>query len=335
MSPRPRAVAILNPATGRRRAEEIEALLRATLERRFDLDVLRTGSPGDARLLAREAAKEARLIVAVGGDGTVSDVAFGVVDSDAVLAIIPTGSTNIVARSLGIPLHPVTAARLLLRPPALRYMDVAVSGDRLMLHMAGAGLDALTMRDARRDWKRLAAWLAYVPSAFRHLLEPPTAFSLMIDGTSVTVAARMVLIANGGFVINPWFRVGRSIRPDDGVMDVCIFAPPGPVGLATMALWLLAGSVDRSRHFLQYPAHEVWLSATPAAPIEIDGDYAGHGVLHLQLRPGVLPVVVPGTARSESNDEWLPGERSPSGGHGSVTGRHGSASSESRRVIGE
>ena len=305
MSPGPRAVAVLNPVTGRRRAGELEALLRATLERRFDLEIVRTGSPGEARALARRAAQHARIVIAVGGDGTVSDVASGVIDTGAALAIIPTGSTNVVARSLGIPLDPVTAARMLLRPLVVRRLDVATDGDRLTLHMAGAGFDALMLRDARRDWKRAAAWLAYVPSAVRHLSEPPWHFELCIDGVVHRVTAHMVLVANGAFIINRWFRMGRSIFPDDGILDVCVFAPTRRLGIATMALWVLVGSVDRSRYYHQFRGRDVLLSAVPPAPIELDGDFAGWTPVHFRMRAAALRVVVPGPPGTGTAGEWL------------------------------
>ena len=136
-------------------------------------------------------------------------------------------------------------------------------------------------------------------------------------------------------MIDPWFRVGRAIRPDDGVMDICVFAPPGPVGIMSMALWFLAGSVNRSRHFHQYPAHEVWLSATPTAPIEIDGDYAGHGDLHLQLRPGALAVVVPGIPPRNSNIGWLPGTGGPAGVRDSTPQWPNPSGPVSRLVLGQ
>lgn len=303
MTERPRAVAILNPATGRRRADEVEALLRATLERRFDLTVLRTGYSGEARILARRAAESVPVVIAVGGDGTVSDVAAGVINTDSTLAIIPTGSTNVVARSLGIPLDVVDAARLLLRPLNVRRLDVATNDDRLTLHMAGAGFDAMMMRDARRNWKRAAAWVAYVPAALRHLSAGPWRFALVVDGEPLAVRARMVLIANGAFIINPWFRMGRGIAPDDGYLDVCVFAPPNFAAVVSLALWLLVGSVYRSRYFHQFRARDVRLTSSPPAPVELDGDFLGWNPLHLHLRPAALAVVVPATrARSAPPD---------------------------------
>src|SRR5690606_18304550 len=99
LTTRPRATAIINPHTGRREAHELEAMLQSTLGRVYDVRVLRTGYPGEARDLARQSAKSSDVVLAVGGDGTVADVASGLVGSNTPLAIIPTGSANAVARS--------------------------------------------------------------------------------------------------------------------------------------------------------------------------------------------------------------------------------------------
>lgn len=293
MTPPARATAILNPETGRRRAADLERMLQQTLERRFELTVVRSRFPGDARQLAREAACAAEVVIAVGGDGTVAEVASGIIDTSATLAIVPTGSTNVIARGLGIPLRPASAARLLLRPTKLRYLDVAVCGDRVALHMAGSGLDALMMRDANRSLKRLAAWVAYVPPALRHLAGQSWRFDLTIDGVSSQYDAGMVLVANGSFVLNQWFPVGRDIRPDDGVLDVLIFAPPHRLASVSMVLWLIAGRVFQSRHFIQLRGSSVRIAADPAAPVEIDGDYIGETPVELSVRPGAIAFVVP------------------------------------------
>lgn len=293
MTARPRATAILNPRTGRRRAEVLENLLQGILERRFDLRIVRSSFAGEERMLARQFARDSDIVIAVGGDGTVSEVAAGLVGSPAALAIIPTGTTNVVARGLGIPLSPAGAARLLLRPTERLHLDIAVSGDRVMLHMAGAGFDALMMRDARHSLKRIAAWAAYVPPAMRHLTGRLWDFTLTVDGELVRARARMILIANGSFVLDPWFKVGQRIRPDDGLLDICIFTPPHLGGTLNVAFWGLLGRVERSRYFRQLQGKVIRLDATPPAPVEIDGDYIGTTPVELRVQPGALPVVVP------------------------------------------
>lgn len=274
----------------------MEALLRATLERRYRLTVLRTGYPGAARDLARTAARESELVIAVGGDGTVADVASGVLDTDAVIGIIPTGSTNVIARSLGIPLQPARAARTLLRETVVRRFDVAVAADRVVVHIAGCGFDALMMRDVKHSHKRVARWLAYVPAALKHVNAPPADYRITIDGETKEITARMVLVANGSFIIDPWFQVGRNIRSNDGILDVCIYAPPDLWSAFTLSLWFVLGRVYRSRHFAQFRGRHIRIDASPPAAVELDGDYTGTTPLELQLRAGAIPILAPRAA---------------------------------------
>lgn len=260
--------------------------------------ILRTGYPGAARDLAREAAETSDMVLAVGGDGTVADVASGLIGTNVPLAIIPTGSANAVARSLGIPLQPAAAARILLRPHATRTLDVAMTPERAVVHMAGSGYDALVMRDAQRPLKRLARWLAYLPPAVRHLTAPLTDYRITVDGETTAVAARMVLVANGAFVLDPWLRFGNDIRPDDGILDVCIYTPPTLGATISLLLWFLLGRVGRSRHARRLRGRHVLIEATPPAPIELDGDYAGSTPLEMRVCPAAIRVVVPWEPRT-------------------------------------
>lgn len=293
MTRRLRATAIVNPQTGRRGPDALAEMLRATLERRYALTIAETRHPNEAPALARAAAQDSDILIAVGGDGTVADVASGLLGTEAALAIVPTGSTNVIARGLGIPLNPRSAARLLLRPTERRRLDVALGGKRVMLHMAGCGFDALMMRDARRSLKRVAAWLAYVPPALKHLAGQPWNFEITLDGKTMTVDARMVLVANGSFVLGRWFEVGEDIRPDDGLLDVIIFSPRRPHEVATLCLWAALGQTARSRHVRQLRGTHVRIDATPSAPTELDGDYVGSTPLELRIEPAALQVIVP------------------------------------------
>ncbi|MDI3339223.1 MAG: hypothetical protein QJR03_01700, partial [Sphaerobacter sp.] len=200
------------------------------------------------------------------------------------------------ARALGIPLRPPAAARLLLHPHRTRALDVAVAGGRALVHMGGSGFDALIMRGAQPSLKRIARWLAYVPPALKHLRAPEFHYRVTVDGTTEETRARMVLVANGSFVLDPWFRVGEGIRHDDGVLDVCIFTPPNFWGMITLVLWFLAGRVERSRHLRHLRGREIRIDAAPPAPVELDGDYAGTTPIELRVHPAAVQVIVPAEA---------------------------------------
>jgi diacylglycerol kinase (ATP) len=300
MIQRPDATAILNPETGRLQTDDLERILRRILEPCYTLTIQRSKYPGEVRRLARQAADHSELVIAVGGDGTVSEVASGILETASALALVPSGSTNMTARALGIPTDPAEAARSLLGPTTRRCLDVAVDNDnRCFLHMVGVGLDALTMRDASQSLKRVVGWLAYVPPVLSHLDDQIYRYQITVDSSTIIVDARMVLIANGSFLLHPRFPVGREIRMDDGLLDVCIFTPPDFASAAAVAGWFALGRVDWSRHFLQYTGKAVRIESDPPAPIEFDGDFVGMTPLDVRVRPSAIPIVVPNLSGSQ------------------------------------
>jgi diacylglycerol kinase (ATP) len=299
MTNRRSAIAIMNPKTGRLPGDKVAWFIGKLLEQNFEIDFRFTKFAGQERELAEAAAKETDLVIAIGGDGTVASVAAGLLGTETELAIIPNGSTNVVARGLGIPGDPFRAARALTGELETRWIDVGISDDRVILHMAGSGLDSLMFRDTHPSLKRLFAWLAYVPPALKHLGIRPWRFRLLIDGEELITEARMILIANGSFVVNPRFTVGKDIQIDDGLLDVLIFRPPNVAAALSLAAWITAGKGHRSRYIHQIKARHIRVESEPEAPVEFDGDYVGVTPFEVQIDPRALRILVPRTGYHE------------------------------------
>jgi YegS/Rv2252/BmrU family lipid kinase len=293
MTTRRRAIAVMNPNTGRLPGDKVAWFIGKMLEAEFDIEFRFSTYAGEERVLAEAAAKEVDLVIAVGGDGTVAHVAAGIMNSDVDMAIIPNGSTNVVARGLGIPGDPFRAARALQKDMAPRWIDVGVSGDRVILHMAGSGLDSLMFRDTNRSMKRFFAWLAYVPPAVKNLGIRPWRYTITADGQTIETYARMVLVANGSFVVNPRFKVGRNIRIDDGYLDLLIFRPPNVVASLSLAAWIVLGRAHRSRYVYQTRAKSLKIDSVPPAPVEFDGDYVGETPFEVEVRPRAIHIMAP------------------------------------------
>jgi diacylglycerol kinase (ATP) len=309
MTERTRAIAVMNPQTGRLPADKVAWFIGKVLEQSYDVEFRYSTFAGEERDLASAAADEpgVELVIAVGGDGTVAHVAAGIMGKEIDMAIIPNGSTNVVARGLGIPGDPFRATRTLQRDMAPRWIDVGVSGDRVILHMAGSGLDSLMFRDTRPGMKRFFAWLAYVPPALKHLGIRPWRFRITVDGQEIETDARMVLVANGSFVVNPRFKVGKDILIDDGYLDLLIFRPPNIAAALSLAGWITLGKAHRSRYVYQTKARSLRIESTPQAPVEFDGDYVGVTPFEVEVRPRALHIMVPSqrvqgwSERSESD----------------------------------
>jgi YegS/Rv2252/BmrU family lipid kinase len=216
---------ILNPVSGTSTADAV----RRALERHFVIgetfcEIHETSPDDRPDELAREARERGfDLVVAAGGDGTVSAAASGLVDSETPLGIIPLGTANVLARELGIPVDLEAACRLLAGAHGIKHVDAMRVGDHYYLTQVGVGLDALMIRDTKREAKRRFGRIAYLWTASTRLLGfQPRKFYLAVDGRKCRHRALQVLVANGGILGQPPFRWGPDIRPDDGRLDVCI-----------------------------------------------------------------------------------------------------------------
>jgi len=285
-------VFIINPAT-RRTADKITHQIQTLKPPEIDVVIVHTKAAGDATRLARDAARTADLVVACGGDGTVAEVATGILGSGIPLGIIPAGSTNITGRDMGIPTRLPAAIRLLLGAYRLTAIDVGRCGDRCFLHMAGAGIDSRFFAQTDSRLKRRIGWLAYLPPAARAVRLPPARFDLTIEGRTSSVTSPLILIANGGSIITPRLRLDANIRRDDGLLDLLIFTADG-VGSVTRTLGaLMTMQLSRSAHLVRIQARQIAIDAEPSLPIQLDGDVVEQTPALFTIEPGALQVATP------------------------------------------
>ena len=292
-SDRQRPVAAVVSGSSRVDSTAFARRLSAALGDRRDSLVRVARSSQEATEAAAEFASVAGVVVAVGGDGTVADIATGIFGSGAALAIVPAGSTNITARSLGIPASVPAAVRLIAGTHRLRPMDIGRSGDRAFLHIAGAGFDAEIFRTADVKLKRRIGWLAYLPAAAAALRLPPSQLSVAIDGMVVEAAAPLVLVANGGSFISPAFRIHHDISVDDGWFDVFVFTATTPAQVAETLSRLGRPSLEDSPYVMRHRARAVRIEAEPRLPVQLDGDVRGSTPVSFSMVHKGIEIVTP------------------------------------------
>jgi diacylglycerol kinase family enzyme len=237
------------------------------------------------------------LVVAVGGDGTVRGCAEGLARTGVPLAIVPHGTANLLARTLRIPGHPRAALGVALAvTPGTggvdRTIDLAVADEVPFTAMAGMGLDAAVVAGTRL--KHQFGWLAYAVSGAAHLTLPPSRFSIRLDGGApVERTARSVVVGNSG-LLPGGFSLLPDARPDDGLLDVGVLAPRGPLGWPRLAARVLARSHHEDGMLERFQARKVEISATAPLPREVDGELvaAGHS-LTVTVVPSALTVRMP------------------------------------------
>lgn len=289
---------VLNPVAGRARAADV----RAALTRAFDssaqpLDIYETTGREQLHELVKDAINDgARLVIAAGGDGTVSAVVDGVANTGVPLGIIPTGTGNVFAQELDIPLGLDKACRLLAGDHGIKAVDALQIGERFYVLSVGTGADAQAIQLTGREGKRRFGPLAYVWAALKVVVGvQPRHYTIVADGQRTEVRAADVLVTNIATMTGP-LRWGRHIRPDDGQVDICIMRAANFFDFFRVAWDILTpGRPHRKRNMRYLAAREsVVVTADRPMPVQGDGELLGETPLEIQVAPGAVNVMVPG-----------------------------------------
>lgn len=253
--------------------------------------------PGHA--MARTALEaEVDLVIAAGGDGTVRAVCAELAGTGVAVGVVPVGTGNLLARNLGLPLDHEDAIEVALTGYD-RAMDlVRIDGDDLPTDrfavMAGLGLDAAVVGDAPAILKARVGWAAYVVSIARNVSFPAVRVEISVDGgLPETHRARMVVIGNvghlhGGLPLLP------DAAPDDGYLDVVLFAPRRVTEWPRLAWRVLRRSRKHDDQLTHWRGRSVVVRAADPVPRQLDGDLLPEGrELRAEVEPGTLIVRVP------------------------------------------
>ena len=291
-----RAALIFNPAAGR--ADADLAWLTALLADRFELSVFETSGGRDAGASARAALEDgAELLIAAGGDGTVSMVAGAVSGRGVPLGVLPLGTSNSVAAALGIPGDEAGAIETIAsgRP---RAIDTAIANGRTMLLHASLGFHAEAVGQTSRDEKHRLGPLAYVKHGLSKLSEL-TPFDVQIETEREVIRCRAtnVTVANLAPTKTVLAQGPSAVDPRDGTVDVTIVAASGLAEAVATGLHLLESAVrgkPATRDNVGFlSASRVRITADPAQPILVDGEDAGSGELVVECRPRSVIVMLP------------------------------------------
>jgi diacylglycerol kinase (ATP) len=235
----------------------------------------------------------AELVVVAGGDGTVRSVGTVLAGTGVPMALLPSGTGNLLARNLGIPLE-VEAAALVAASGRTRAIDVGrTSAGECFLVMAGTGFDAAMLRDTSDRAKVWLSWAAYVAAGLRHLRGPMATYDLELDGVAVQRQGRGVLVGNVA-ELQSGLELLLGARPDDGLLDVAVLGPRTLREWARLARRVAIGREPGEHVLERWTARSVTVRSIPEQPVQYDGDLADSAVaLRCQVEPGALLVRVP------------------------------------------
>jgi len=292
-----KAFVLINPSAGSGGPDRILHTVQQHLNRAgctYQID--QASEPQPIRRAVTAAVQQgADFCVAAGGDGTVSRVASALVDTGIPLAILPTGTGNVLARDLGIPASLEGALRLLCSAHHTLAIDAMAIGERFLFIAIGVGVSGQMMRDTGQADKRRFGRMAYLWTGFKALLGlQPRRFELQIDGQGHRLSAEEVTVANLGAVGEPAIRWGPQVCVDDGIVDVCVVRARSALDLLRIASSVLLGRQRKepNLHFLRAQRH-VHIEADLPLPVQGDGDFIGYTPVHIRVVPAALNVIVP------------------------------------------
>jgi diacylglycerol kinase family enzyme len=303
-----RLLLVVNPSASSVTARGRVVITKA-LSADHDVTVAETTRRGHATRLAQAAAADGADVVAVlGGDGTLNEAANGLAGTATALAALPGGSTNVFARTLGLPDDPIEATGVLLDALAadsIRRVGLGSVNGRYFLFHVGIGFDAAVVREVERrgSWKRWASHVLFGWAAFDTWLRKYDRhrphFAVRTPGTATVDDGLFTVCLN----TDPYTYVGT--RPFTLAPEATLDRPLVLVTLRTLdavPLVGVLGSALRSGAHLRRSRHVAFRTDVTEAEIEgygpvphqVDGDYLGD-VEHLVLRhePDVLSLVIP------------------------------------------
>lgn len=292
---------IYNPVSGNSNATEDLALIKKLLKPAMELVVYQTTPETSATELTQQAiAAKADLIIASGGDGTVSEVAGELIGTGIPLGVIPRGTANAFAVAVGIParLNPIANACEVIIAGHTRVIDAARCNGLPMILLAGIGLEAETVERADREAKNRWGVLAYIMAGLQQFQEQELfETEIEVEGVVKTFQAGAVTIANAAPSTSVMAQgLGRVVE-DDGLLNITITAPQTELQAVTAMVDLLGSALLRTpsqrSDIIGLEAARIKVTTTPPQKVALDGEIIGTTPVEVECIPAGLTVFAP------------------------------------------
>ena len=292
---------IFNPVSGGGNSMQDLEFIQRMLDPHLHLEVHLTSPEIDPQELAISAiATGADLIIASGGDGTVSAVAGALINTDIPLGIIPRGTANAFSMALGITqqINQMRRACEIILAGKTRVVDTARCNDLPLILLAGIGYEAETIEKADREAKNRWGSLAYIMAGWQQLDEQRLfEAEVEIDGEAKTVQAGAITVANAAPPTSVLAQGIGEVVADDGLLDITIATVDNKLQAVTTLFNMLGAALVRTSaeldNIVHVRARQVKISATPAQKVVLDGEIIGNTPLEIECLPQSLTVFAP------------------------------------------
>lgn len=307
------ACLIFNPVAGQGDPEQDLLKIQTLLEPEINLDIQFTTPDVEAGQLANEAVtRGVEMIIASGGDGTLSAAAEALVGTNIPLGVISRGTANAIAAALGIPDTIELACQTILEG-ATKVVDAALCNGKPMVLLVGVGFEAEVVEKADREAKNRFGMLAYIMAGVQQLREFDS-FEAKIetDEKIITLTAAAVTIANAAPPTSILAQGPAGIIYDDGLLDLTVVAPMNRAGAIAASYHLLQTALSGEaveRDDIGYlRSRRIKVTADPPQKVVLDGEIVGMTPIEVECIPGGLTIFVPLTEEDQPPEklEGLP-----------------------------
>jgi YegS/Rv2252/BmrU family lipid kinase len=290
-----RALIILNPASGKKTAAPIiESINTQFKDSKIEFEIYKTKKEDNIGDIVRARLKNKfDLVVAAGGDGTVSAVINGIVGTTIPLGIIPAGTGNLLAHDLDIPLEVKDAVALIAGTHKLRKIDAMRIGKRAYILNISLGASAAVVNETSPKNKKRFGRIAYAWTVVSKLSTLRQRYlTVSVDGKALKYQAIEVAIFNSGSIAKTLYPNGPDIRIDDGYIDVWIMGIQTILDYPQYLFKMMTGKpAKRISHFIR-ARKTVSVKSRIPLPVQADGDIFGTTPIEVEVIPAALTVLV-------------------------------------------
>ena len=286
-------VFVINPISGTQGKEQILAWVNEKLDReKYDMEVVYTEYAGHAVQIAEQkAAEKAFAVVAIGGDGTINEIARSLVHTDTALGIIPCGSGNGLARHLQIPLDPKKAVDII-NGGRLEVIDYGKINGIPFFCTCGVGFDAFVSLKFSQAGKR--GPLMYLEKTLMESLKyRPERYEVEMDGNTTRYKAFLIACGNASQYGNNAYITPRATL-DDGLLDVTILEPFTVLDVPSLSFQLFNKTIDQNSRIKTFQCKSLRIHRSKPGVVHFDGDpmMAGEDI-EVSIVQRELKVIVP------------------------------------------
>lgn len=291
---------IFNPVAGQGNAEQDLALIRQLLEPHFNLHIqLTTPEVNPADMAQAAIAAGADLVIASGGDGTISTVAGALIGTQIPLGIIPRGTANAFAAALGLPqLLPLRLACQTILAGQTRTVDAALCNGLPMILLVGVGYEAEMVERATRELKQQWGVMAYLMAGWQVLDEQPLFdVDIEVEGQTHQLQAGAITIANAAPPTSVLAQGAGQVILDDGLLDLTIATAESKLQAVTSLLQMFSFALFKANpqrpNIFHGRVRSLRINASPPQKVVVDGEVIGTTPITVECVPNGLTVFSP------------------------------------------